>query len=196
MALQYFHSWAWKECRVDVKNTRLPPAGPRPPIQHLFLHQKLWPIRLNWVYCIFLIQSVQPNRSLAVNAAKNVGLDSMRAGGLQKNILVALQKKSSETSSQPYLQNNLWPAFKKFVFFLPASCSSSCSSFFPLLCSVDKTDKIFTCIAPGDPPWTRCRKSGGRMLSSIRFSWSRVAEVGPWLLTTLEAGKDREKHGL
>ena len=28
-------------------------------------------------------------------------------------------------------------------------------------------------------PWTRWRKSGGKMLSSIRFSWSLVAEVGP-----------------
>ncbi len=44
-----------------------------------------------------------------------------------------------------------------------------------------------TWIVAGDPPLTRCRRSGGKMLSRIRFSCSRVALVGPWLLTTLEA---------
>ena len=47
-----------------------------------------------------------------------------------------------------------------------------------------------TWMVAGDPPLTRCLRSGGRMLSRIRFSCSRVALVGPWLLTTLEAGRE------
>ena len=45
------------------------------------------------------------------------------------------------------------------------------------------------CIVPGDPPRTRCLRSGGRMLSRILFSCSFVAFVGPRLLTTDEAAK-------
>ena len=51
-----------------------------------------------------------------------------------------------------------------------------------------------TCIVPGDPPLTKCLKSGGRMLSNIRFSCSFVALVGPRLLTTDEAGNNNYVH--
>ena len=45
-----------------------------------------------------------------------------------------------------------------------------------------------TCMDPEDgPPRTRCLRSGGRMFSRIRFSWSRVACDGPWLLITVDA---------
>ena len=46
------------------------------------------------------------------------------------------------------------------------------------------------------PPLMRCLRSGGRMLSRIRFSWSLATRLGPWLLTTLLAEKRRKvkKH--
>jgi hypothetical protein len=38
-----------------------------------------------------------------------------------------------------------------------------------------------------EPPLMRCLRSGGRMFSSILFSCSLAAWLGPWLLITLEA---------
>ena len=51
-----------------------------------------------------------------------------------------------------------------------------------------------TWIVPEDPPRTRCRRSGGKILSRILFSCSFVALVGPWLLTTLAAAKETKKR--
>ena len=51
-----------------------------------------------------------------------------------------------------------------------------------------------TWIVPEEPPRTRCRRSGGKILSRILFSCSFVALVGPWLLTTLAAAKETKKR--